>query len=264
MTASPPVWRHPEFARGARDMVGVSLGIGAWGLVTGVAMMKAGLGVALSITMSLLVFAGSAQLTSLPLIVQGAPLWVIWATALCVNLRFVIFSAVWRPYFASLPRWRRLTITYFSADLNYITFMRRFPSPGDMPAQLGYFWGGAAVSWSFWQSLSLLGIALADVIPAAWGIGFAGALALLGVTGTLLTDRATWAAAAVAACAAFAAFALPFHLNIVVAIAAAVAVGVLIDRFRLPQRPDRAAAPPPPATGLAAHDEPRPTREDGR
>ena len=41
-----------------------------------------------------------------------------------------------------------------------------------------------------------------------------------------------------AACAAFAAFALPFHLNIVVAIAAAMAVGVLIDHFA----PPRAAA----------------------
>ena len=35
---------------------------------------------------------------------QGAPLWVIWATAFCVNLRFIIFSAGWRPYFAPLSR----------------------------------------------------------------------------------------------------------------------------------------------------------------
>jgi hypothetical protein len=96
MTASQPPWRHPEFARGARDMTGISLGIGAWGLVTGIAMVKAGLGLPLAITMSLLVFAGSAQLASLPLIAQGAPLWVIWATAFCVNLRFVIFSAAAR------------------------------------------------------------------------------------------------------------------------------------------------------------------------
>jgi predicted branched-subunit amino acid permease len=234
MSAAQPLWRHPEFARGAREMTGISLGIGAWGLVTGIAMVKAGLGTPLAIAMSLFVFAGSAQLASLPLIVQGAPLWVIWATAFCVNLRFVIFSAGWRPYFASLPLRRRLTVTYFMADLNYIGFMRRFPTPSAMPDQLAYLWGGVAVNWTAWQVLSMLGIVLADVIPTEWGIGFAGSLALLGITGTLLIDRGTWIAAAVAACAAFAAFALPFHLNIVVAIAAAIGIGVLVDHFAPP------------------------------
>jgi predicted branched-subunit amino acid permease len=240
MNASQPPWRHPEFARGARDMTGISLGIGAWGLVTGIAMVKAGLGLPLAVTMSLLVFAGSAQLAALPLIAQGAPLWVIWATAFCVNLRFVIFSAGWRPYFAPLSLRHRLWVTYFMADLNYVAFMKRFPQPGPMSDQLPYLWGGVAVNWTAWQLMSMLGIVLADVIPAQWGLGFAGSLALLGITGTLLIDRGTWIAAAVAACAAFAAFALPFHLNIVVAIAAAIAIGVLVDHFSPPRAAMRA------------------------
>jgi predicted branched-subunit amino acid permease len=234
MTASQRPWRHPEFVRGARDMTGISLGIGAWGLVTGIAMVKAGLGVWLSLAMSLFVFAGSAQLASLPLIAQGAPLWVIWATALCVNLRFIIFSAGWRPYLAPLSRRHRIWVMYFMADLNYVAFMKRFPRPGPMDEQLPFLWGGVAVNWTAWQGMSVLGILLADVIPTQWGLGFAGSLALLGITGTLLVDRGTWIAAFVAACAAFAAFALPFHLNIVVAIAAAIAIGVLIDHFSPP------------------------------
>ena len=44
------------------------------------------------------------------------------------------------------------------------------------------------------------------------------------------------------AAAAFAAFALPFHLNIVVAIAAAVAIGVLVDHFSPPAAAQGAAA----------------------
>jgi predicted branched-subunit amino acid permease len=236
MTASQPLWRHPEFARGARDMRDVALGIGAWGLVAGIAMSKAGLGAALAIAMSLCVFAGSAQLAALPLIVQGAPLWVIWATAFCVNLRFVIFSAGWRPYFEPLSRPHRLLVSYFTVDFTYIAFMRRFPRPTAMRDQLAYVAGNATVSWTAWQVMTIVGVALADVIPSRWGLGFAGSLALLGITASLLVDRGTWIAAAVAACAAFAAFALPFHLNIVVAIAAAMAIGVMVDHF----------APPPP------------------
>jgi predicted branched-subunit amino acid permease len=231
MTASPPIWRHPEFSRGARDMRDVALGIGAWGLVAGIAMAKAGLGTALAITMSLCVFAGSAQLAALPLMVQGAPLWVILATAFCVNLRFVIFSAGWRPYLEPLSRPKRLLVAYFTVDFTYVTFMRRFPKPTLMSDQLAYIAGNATVSWTAWQVMTIVGVALADIIPSRWGLGFAGSLALLGITATLLIDRATWIAATVAACAAFAAFALPFHLNVVVAIAAAMAIGVLIDHL---------------------------------
>ena len=54
-------------------------------------------------------------------------------------------------------------------------------------------------------------------------------LALLGVLLSLLFDRATWLATGVAATAAIAAFALPLKLNILVAIAAAIAVGLLIE-----------------------------------
>src|ERR1700744_4662445 len=236
MTTPTPLWRHPEFAVGVRETRDVALGIGAWGLVAGIAMAQAGLGPAFAVAMSLFVFAGSAQLAALPLMVQGAPLWVIWATAFCVNLRFIIFSAGWRPYFQSLSRARRLFLAYFTVDFTYIAFMRRFPAPGDVRAQTAYVAGNAAVSWIAWQGMTVLGVVLADVIPERWGLGFAGSLALLGITASLLVDRATWLAAAVAACAALAAFALPFHLNIVVAIAAAMAVGVMIDHFAPPRQ----------------------------
>ena len=230
------LWRDPDFIAGARDISGTALGIGAWGLVTGVAMVKGGLGVGMSLLMTMLVFAGSAQLSSVPLIAAGAPIWVIWATAACVNLRFVIFSAGWRSYFGGLPRRRRVLMSYFSGDLNYVLFLKRYPGGRPEAGQEAYFWGGVVVNWTAWQLLSIVGILLADQIPTAWGLGFAGTLALLGLTGSLLSDRSTWVAAAVAACAAVAAYALPLRLNIVVAIAAAIAVGVVLDHLAPPSR----------------------------
>jgi len=210
-------------------MSGVALGIAAWGLVTGVAMAKSGLPLPLAVLMSLIVFAGSAQLAVLPLMTSGAPIWVIWATALCVNLRFVVFSAGWRPYVAHLPLGQRLRMGYFVADLNYVIFMRRFPQPRPVPEQLPYFWGGVVTNWLAWQLPSLAGIALGERIPDAWGLGFAGTLALLGLLFALVSNRATLVAAAVAGCAAVAAYGLPLKLNILVAIAAAVAIGLLMD-----------------------------------
>lgn len=210
-------------------MSGVALGIAAWGLVTGVAMAKSGLGIPLALLMSLIVFAGSAQLATLPLIVGGAPLWVVWATALCINLRFVIFSAQWRPYFIGLPRRQRLAMAYVAGDLNVGMFMRRFPKPEPAPEQVPYYWGGSITNWLSWQVPSIAGILLAHAVPTHWGLGFAGTLALLGLALSMLKDRAGWISGAVAAGAAVAAFGLPLRLNIVVAIVAAVVVGLVLD-----------------------------------
>ena len=164
-------------------------------------MVKSGLPVPFAALMAVLVNAGSAQLAALPLLVSGAPLWVIFATAFCVNLRFVIYSAHWAKYFGHMPRRQRLTLGYFAGD-----------------------------GWSSWMGASLLGIVLADRVPTEWGLGFAGVLALLGIAYSLLSGTKSWVAGAVAACAAVAAFSMPFKLNIVVGIAAGIAAGLLLDR----------------------------------
>ena len=229
--AAAPCWRvrHGDFLRGARDMAAIVPGMAAWGLVTGVAMVKAGLGVPLALAMSLTVFAGSAQLAALPLLAAQAPLPVIWAAAACVNLRFVVFSLQWRPYLMHLPLARRVASAYFCTDVSYVMFMKRFPDPAPDPRQTGYLAGLSAVTWLSWQLPSVAGIVLGDAVPAHWGLGFAGALALLGLGLSLVTDRAMALAAVVAGAVAVACAALPLKLGVVVAIAAAVAAGSLLD-----------------------------------
>jgi predicted branched-subunit amino acid permease len=212
------------------------MGIAAWGLMTGVAMVQSGLSALEALLMTLIVYAGSAQLAAVPMIAAGAPLWVILAAAFCVNLRFVVFSAHLRPYLMHLPRWQRLATGYVTGDLSYVFFARRYPHPGRTAAELAqqqaYLGGNCAVNYLAWMTASVTGIALANAIPTAWGLGFAGVLALLGLSYSLLSDYKTWVSAAVAGCAAVAAYALPLRLNIVVAIAAAVAAGLLIERWQ--------------------------------
>ena len=239
-------WRDPEFQLGMREMMAVSPGLAAWGLMTGVAMVQSGMSTVEAVTMSLLVFAGSAQLASMPLIAAGAPAWVVLATAACVNLRFVVFSAHLRPYLMHLPlRWR-LFNGYLTADLSYVMFIKRFAHPPtnvpEQKAQLAYLGGGNFFNWASWQGASLLGIGLAQVVPTQWGLGFAGVLALLGVGCSLASSPLRRVSAGVAGMAAVAAFALPFKLNIVVAIAAAVALCLVLEQ--LPGLATRSAGRP--------------------
>lgn len=238
MTTS--LFRHPEFRRGAREMLPVAPGIAAWGLMTGVAMVKSGMSVFEAVLMGVMVFAGSSQLAAVPLMMAGAPMWVILATAFCVNLRFVVFSAHLRPYFMHQPLWRRLLSGYLTADLSYVLFTQRYPKPAapdDLPllrAQEAYLAGNCGVNWLSWVGASLLGTALANSVPAHWGLGFAGILALVGILCSLANTRLRLVSAGVAGAAAVAVFALPLKLNIVVAIAAAVAVCLLLEKPKAP------------------------------
>ena len=232
--------QHPAFKQGLLAILPASPGIAAWGLMTGVAMTNAGLSTVETVAMAVLVFAGSAQLAALPLLLAGAPMWVILATAFCVNLRFVVFSAHLRPYLMHLPLPERLLRGYLCADLSYMLFVKRFVSPSDEPEQraeqLAFLSGNSAWNWLSWSVPSLAGIALAKVVPLSWGLGFAGILALLGIMGGLLTSRLRFVALAVAGAVAIATYALPLKLNIVVAIGLATVCCLIMEQTR--NKPD--------------------------
>jgi len=236
-------WKHPEFRVGVADILPTVPGMAAWGMMTGVAMVKSGMSVFEASAMTLLVYAGSSQLAAIPLIAAAAPMSVILATGLCVNLRFVVFSAHLRPYFQHLPRGPRWLTGYLIADLNYVTFVQRFPVPGESAAQRqaqqAYLAGNCGITWVSWMLASGLGIALAQVIPTRWGLGFAGILALVAVLCSLLSSRLRSVSAVVAAAVAILAYGLPLRLNILVAITAAVACCMALEQWPVPAGKER-------------------------
>jgi predicted branched-subunit amino acid permease len=239
------IHRHPEFRLGMRATASVAPGIAAWGLMTGVAMVRSGMSVTEAVAMTVLVYAGSSQLAAIPLIVAGAPAWVIWATGFCVNLRFVVFSLHLRNYLMHLPRWRRLVNGFLTADLSYAVFTGRFPEPAQDAAghlaQESFLAGNYFVTWASWTGASLLGVALGNLIPSAWGLGFAGVLCLVGVLCSLANTPLRILAAVISGAAAVAAYSLPLKLNIVAAIGLAVLACFWLEGRRSPPPQGRTA-----------------------
>ncbi|MGZ3238960.1 MAG: AzlC family ABC transporter permease [Burkholderiaceae bacterium] len=206
-------------------------GIFAWGMVTSMAMVKSGLTIWQALGMTFLTFAGSAQLAALPLIAANASVWVIFATALIVNLRFVIFGAAIGPHLSHLPWYKRIYYGYLNADLTMALFPARFPySTLHQPmGKLGYFLGICYPNWCAWQAGSVIGIVLASQIPNSWGIAFAGTLALLGVMIPLIVNVAALAGVIVAASVAVAAINLPYRLGLIGAVVLGMIVAMLVD-----------------------------------
>jgi predicted branched-subunit amino acid permease len=225
---------HPEFGQGLREMLPQMPGLFAWGLMTGVAMVKAGLSTVEALAMVLLVYAGSSQLAALPLMLAGAPLWVILGTSFCVNLRFVVFSLHLRDYMMHMPRGRRLVSGYLTTDMNYVLLTKRHPNAAnDAEGRLerdAYLAGSSAANWLGWILPSLAGVVLANFIPTHWGLGFAGILCLVGIMCSLASTRLRAVSMALAGAVGVAAYAMPLKLNIVLAIAASVFACMLLEQ----------------------------------
>jgi predicted branched-subunit amino acid permease len=231
--ATPYVAEHhePSWREGLKTGVPTLFGIGAWGLVVGVAMVKTGLTVAQALAMTLVVFAGSAQLASLPLIAASAPIWVIFATALVVNLRFVIFSALLAPHFAQLPWKKRFLLGYVAGDMTVALFLQKYPSEEPQLGKLSYLKGLLYPNWAAWQIGSIAGIFLGSAVPTEWGLGFAGTLAIICITVPLVASRPALAGVLVAGAVAVLGVGLPYKLGLLLAVLLGMGVSMFIEEW---------------------------------
>jgi predicted branched-subunit amino acid permease len=245
---SPLNYRHwsasekKAYQEGVKAMLQAGVAVSTWGLVTGIAMAKSGMLLSHVLGLSLFVYAGSAQLASVPLILQNLPFWTIWLTATIVNLRFVIFSAAFRSHFGELPTRQKAFIGFFNPDISFALFTQRYPEPSPDPLRVAFFWGLASFNWLIWQVASIVGIFLATQIPDSWSLSFAGTLALMAIVMPMIDHGSARFAALVSAVVAVLTWDLPYKLNIVCAVSAAIAAGVLMDfyeKFRQKRRQSR-------------------------
>jgi predicted branched-subunit amino acid permease len=225
--------RRDAFIRGTRAIAPALLATSIWGLVAGVAMIKTGLTTAQALAMTLLVYSGTGQMAVLPLIAAGAPVSIALVTAAVVNLRFVVFSATLWPYFGRLALHRRLLLGYLSADIGLAVFIARY---GDAPVdergddeQRWFYLGILAATWLSWQPMSILGIALAEVIPEKWGLEYAAILALIAILLPMFSSRPVILGGLTAGIVAVPAAALPLKLGLLLAVIAGVAVAMAAD-----------------------------------
>jgi len=237
----PDVWARRSFVAGMRDISPALVSTAVWGFVTGIAMVSSGLSQNMATLMTLLVYAGSAQLTALPLIAAGSPLWLIFLAACVVNLRFVIFGAAVYPYFRHY-RWpRRLLLGYWLSDIGFVVFMtrytqakRRATQPGKQRtgtrSQMWYYLGLIVPGWWIWQIFSISGIYLGDFVPKSWGLEFGAILALMAVAIPLVRQWPMACALAVSGVLAWVCQPLPLRLGLLVAVTGGILAGVLSER----------------------------------
>ncbi len=116
MGDEPPETRGParlplaDVQRGIILTIPMAVVFGPIGVTFGVIAVDAGLSPLNAVLMSLLVYAGAAQLAAIQLLALGAPMLSVVATAAAVNSRYLVLSASIAPHFLRLPAARAILL----------------------------------------------------------------------------------------------------------------------------------------------------------
>ena len=227
---------HPQFLAAVKSCLPVLPGVFAFGTISGVAMVAAGMPHYMAMAMSVLVYAGNAQLAALQLVTSGSPLAIAILAALVINLRFCIYSLSITPHLAAAgPRWRPL-LSYLLTDNGYAITLRGYERALGAADKVWYYFGCSAAIWVTWQLGTLTGVLVGARIPADWHLEFSIVLTFLGIVAPTIRDRAVAAAACAAGITAVLAWPLPLRLGLLLAVAAGISVGMLVESLSREQQ----------------------------
>ncbi len=221
---------------GAKDVSPIILGIIPFGLVTGAAVIDAGLGLREAIGMSLLVNAGASQLAATALFKDGAPLFVVIGTALVINARMFIYSASLAPVLVPKTK-SRLGLAFLGhplVDQAYASVMTqgRYKEVDIVP----YYVGSWLILACVWQVSNIVGALAGSFVPASWSLDFAVPLVFLAMLAPALkshTDVETAVVTAIAA--ALLVPVLPMQMGLLAAIVLGMAWGAFRHHDNLPE-----------------------------
>lgn len=224
--------RSHEVLRGARDTVPMILGAIPFGILFGTLAGASGLSPALTMAMSLLVYAGSAQFIAVTLLAGGAGLSVLLLTTFVVNLRHALYSATLQPFVRHLPARWRLPLAFWLTDETFAVVQHRYAERDASPYRHWYFLGSCLAMYGNWQLCTAIGLAFGRAVPdlAAWGLDFAMLATFIGIVVPMLRNRPQVAAAVAAGLTALACQGLPYKLGLMAAALVGIVVGVLLER----------------------------------
>ncbi len=220
---------HAVFMAGFKALLPVLLGVVPFAMIFGVTAVNLAIPALQAMGMSLIVFAGAAQLVALQLINGGAPLLVILASTFFVNLRFLMYSASIAPHLQEASGPRKGLLAYLLTDQAYAVAITHYNENPDAAYKPYFFLGAGVALAGTWQIGTAVGIFLGAQIPASWSLDFAMPLTFLALVFPALKDRPAALAAVAAGVTAVLAASLPYNLGLIIAALTGIFVGYLAE-----------------------------------
>jgi predicted branched-subunit amino acid permease len=222
---------NSAFLRGALAGIPFVLLAAPFALLYGVLASEAGLSLAQAMGFSVFLIAGAAQFAALQQMLDGAPVIVVLAAALTVNLRMAMYSASLVPHLGAAPLWQRLLVAYMNFDQSYAYAMVEYDRRPEMsaPDKAAWFLGVAMPVALSWYLCTYLGAALGARMPEALPLDFALPIMFISLAAPMLKTRAHGIAAAVSIVAGLALAGMPWGTGLLVAAGLALLAGALAE-----------------------------------
>lgn len=237
MTGDRPLHRptsedRRQFKLGIAAMTPLVIGAMPFGLAYGVVATQAGLTVAETLLMSLIVFAGASQFMAAVMIGAGAGIPLIVASTFLVNLRHLMMGLSLSPYLSELkPRWHRL-LAFGMTDESYITTITHYRKSGEDHGNPYFLLAGGVFMYTVWATTSFIGAWVGSSIPdpTRWGLDFAMPATFLTMLIPQIVSRRLGIVLAVSAVVSTASFVLvPGKWYIILGVLAATATGIALE-----------------------------------
>lgn len=230
VNAVPPT-PQAAFWRGVLVSLPIVVGIVPFGLVTGIAGVKAGLSAVEVTVMSVLVFAGAAQLVALQLIGAGASIFFVWLATLVVNLRYIMYSSALAKPLEALSSRMKLLAAFLMVDQNFALALNQYGVLG--PRMTPWFYMGIGlVLWLGWVVCTYIGALLGARLPQAWSLDFAVPLCFLVLLVPAVQNRPSLLAALVGGLVSTALIGLPYRSGLFIGAIAGIWAGVWLENRR--------------------------------
>ncbi|MDH2431987.1 AzlC family ABC transporter permease [Pokkaliibacter sp. MBI-7] len=220
------------FFDGVRTLLPLTPGVLPFGLVTGLAAVDMGYSPGTTLGMTLLFFAGSAQMAAFQLLKNDAYALVILLTTIVINLRFVMYSASLAPHLHHLPRSLRWSLSYLLSDQAYALSIVRLSS-AEQDGSGHWFLAGTALSmWLCWVLSVMVGVFVGAGIPQTWSLEFAIPLSFLALLVPAIRNSASLSAATVAGIIAILAAGMPYNLGLLLASCCGIITGLTVESLQ--------------------------------
>lgn len=223
-------WGWAEIRTGAMAGLPVTAGVLPFAFVTGLTARDAGYVLSEAFGLSMVIYAGAAQLATLELLREGVPLWVIVLTVGALNSRMMMYSATLAPSFVGTSLRTRLAISYLVTDHSFALSAAEYSTGrrSDVSSRLRFFAGTATVLWSTWQLGTFAGVMLADRAPQTFPLAFAAPLIFLALLGTNVSDWPRLATAVVAGSTTLALIGMPANIGMPIGAVLGVTTGTIL------------------------------------
>ncbi len=213
---------------GFRSVLPIISGIIPFGAVMGSAFSEAKLSFWQAMLMNTSVYAGAAQLATVDLMKMNAAYFVVVATGLIINLRFLLYSAAMSPYLKDSTPLIKFFTAFTLTDQSYAAMSANHDKFNTNTEAVNFYLGTSLCMILTWDASVVAGYIFGNFAPASLALDYAIPLSFVALLIPTLKTKNHGAVALFSSIISLLFFALPLKTGLMVTALLSIALAWVI------------------------------------